>query len=50
MTALVILALLAGAALGIIFMGMVGAGRREDECRACRREIPADPEWRDGTE
>jgi hypothetical protein len=35
--ALVVLALMAGAALGVIFMGMVTAGRREDECRACRR-------------
>lgn len=40
MIALVILALLAGAALGIILMGMVTAGRREEDCRACERERP----------
>lgn len=56
MTALVILALMTGAALGVILMGMVAAGRREDECRACRRELWAfpsadcDEEWRDGTD
>jgi len=34
--ALVILAGMAGAALGVILAGMLAAGRREDDCRACR--------------
>ena len=50
MIALVILALFTGAAFGVILMGMVTAGRREDECQACRRALEAEPEWRDGTE
>jgi len=28
--------MLAGAALGVILAGMLAAGRREDDCRACR--------------
>lgn len=50
MIALVVLALMTGAALGVILGGTLRAGRREDECRACRREHSADPERRDGTE
>lgn len=50
MIALVVLALMTGAALGVILAGMVSAGRREDDCRACRRALSAEPEWRDGTE
>lgn len=48
MIAPVILAFLTGAALGVIFMGMVAAGRRENDCLACRRA--AEEEWRDGTD
>lgn len=50
MIALLILALMVGAALGVIFMGMVAGSRRAAQCQACRREISAEPEWRDGTE
>lgn len=50
MIALAVACLMAGAALGVILAGMVSAGRREDDCRACRRELRADPKWRDGTE
>lgn len=60
MIALAVLALLVGAAAGVILMGPVRGGKREDECQACRRrELDAafraadgkdDPEWRDGNE
>lgn len=52
MIALVILALMTGAALGVILMGMVAAGRREDDCRACRgdKAFRVADEQRDGTE
>lgn len=38
MIALAVTCLMAGAAAGVILMGMVSAGRREDDCRACRRD------------
>ena len=56
MIALVILALMASAALGVILAGMVAAGRREDECRDCRRALfedpafSADPAWLEETD
>ena len=47
MIALAILAFMAGAALGVILgvilMGMVSAGRREDECKECKRAFFEDP-------
>lgn len=43
MTAWVILALVTGAALGAVLMGMVAGGRREDECRACKRAAFREP-------